>query len=141
MTAHQLWFRSTLFNIESGEDRETNPFRFGRQLAHWLRERLIAQGRSVENVIPEDWGWCIVTQRKPFLLWVGCSNVHNPANSQPGDQPPRGTDVLWACIVVAERPILGRLSSDATVLPTEELFRQVRGIIEAEPCNALVEEP
>ena len=38
MDAHQLWFRSAQFEIEPGEEEETNPLCFGRQLANWLRE-------------------------------------------------------------------------------------------------------
>ena len=85
MSSHQFWFRSTRFEIEPGEDEETNPLCFGRQLANWLRERLVEQGRTVEEVLPYDWGWCLVVQRKPFLLWVGCVSVHDYAATKPSD--------------------------------------------------------
>ena len=52
-----FWFKSSLFAIEPDEDQETNPQRYGRQLAKWLGEELRALGYNVE-VIPEDWGWC-----------------------------------------------------------------------------------
>ena len=49
-------FRSTRFRVEPGEDAEINPGIYGRQLADWLRERLIEAGEAVEPVIAEDWG-------------------------------------------------------------------------------------
>jgi len=141
MNTHQFWFRSTLFEIEPGEDVDTNPLCFGRQLARWLRERLVAQGRSVEDVTPEDWGWCLVVQRKPFLLWVGCVSVHDYATTRPTGAVPRGSDVVWACTVVAEQSLLGKLRGVNPVPAVEELFRQTRGIVEAEGSNAFVPQP
>ena len=141
MSTTQLWFRSTLFEIEPGEDEETNPLCFGRQLARWLRERLVANGRSVEDVIPEDWGWCLIVQRKPFLLWVGCVSVHDYATTKPGDPLPRGSEVVWACTVVAERSLLGKLRGIKTAPALEALFQQTHGIIEAEASNTFVPQP
>lgn len=40
----QFWFRSTLFEIEVGEDKETNPLCYGRQLANWLVTALRSDG-------------------------------------------------------------------------------------------------
>lgn len=71
MNAHQLWFRSTLFEIEPGEDEETNPLCFGRQLARWLRQALIAQGYFVEEPIPKDWGWCLAGRPTQAVLALG----------------------------------------------------------------------
>jgi len=39
----QVWFKSIRFRIEPGEDEATNPGRYGKQLAEWLRERLIGK--------------------------------------------------------------------------------------------------
>ncbi|WP_457322715.1 hypothetical protein [Roseateles sp. P5_E11] len=141
MTDHQFWFKSTLFEIEPGEDEETNPFCFGRQLSHWLRKRLVSQGRSVEDVIPEDWGWCLVVQRKPFLLWVGCVSVHDYANTQPDARLALGSDVVWACTVVAEATLLGKLRGVATGSAVNELFQQVHRIVISDPSNSLVGQP
>jgi hypothetical protein len=70
MSHQQFWFRSTLFEIEPGEDEETNPLCYGRQFSRWLRDRLVSEGRIVEEVIPEDWGWCLVIQRRPYFAKV-----------------------------------------------------------------------
>jgi hypothetical protein len=141
MESRQFWFRSTLFEVEPGEDEETNPLCFGRQLAHWLRERLVAQGRSVEEVIPEDWGWCLVVQRKPFLLWVGCVSVHDYAVAKPTDPAPRGKDIVWACTVVAEQSFLSKLRGVDPASAVEELYWQTRGAVEAEAANTFVPQP
>ena len=50
----QFWFKSSLFDIEQGEDEETNPLCFGRQLSNWLRIKLREKGYDVEDVIAED---------------------------------------------------------------------------------------
>jgi hypothetical protein len=142
MSTHQFWFRSKLFEIEPGEDQQTNPLCFGRQLSHWLRERLIAQGRSVEDVIPEDWGWCLVVQRKPFLLWVGCVSVHDYSKTKPSDPLPKGSEVVWACTVVAEQSVLGKLFRREDPTPAvDELFKQALSIVESNGSNTLVPQP
>jgi len=61
-------FTSDLFEIEPGEDEQINPRRYGRQLASWLKAGLESRGYSVEPVIAEDWGRCLMCSRDPFLL-------------------------------------------------------------------------
>ena len=73
--APSYWFTTTRFHVEPGEDEETRPRSYGRQLAHWLRERFLALGYPAAEVIPEDWGWCVMCQRDPYALWVGCGNL------------------------------------------------------------------
>lgn len=40
MEAPGYWFKSTLFEIEPGEDGDINPGIYGRQLAVWLKDKL-----------------------------------------------------------------------------------------------------
>src|SRR5438105_2089850 len=130
MSRPQYWFRSTLFEIEPGEEDETNPLCYGRQLANWLRRKLIAKGYGVEEVFGEDWGWCVVCARKPFMLWVGCVNVHDYAKSRPEDPPPSGKDVTWTCIVEAELPIFSRLFKRMETGPAvQKLYAEVGTIL------------
>jgi len=70
----QFSFRSDLFPVDPREDEETNPFCYGKELAAWLSDKFRAAGYTPEPVIPEDWGWCVMIERKPFMLWVGCGN-------------------------------------------------------------------
>ena len=138
----QFWFRSSIFKNEPGEDEETNPLCFGKHLATWLSERLRTEGREVEPTIAEDWGWCVVTQRKPFMLWVGCVSSHDYAKTTPTDPTPRDEDVVWSCFVVSEAPVLSKLwRPPATERAVSELFTQVHNIIAAEPQNRFCEQP
>jgi hypothetical protein len=62
------WFKSTLFEIEPGEDKEINPRMYGRQLSVWLKAQLELHGYFVEPIIKEDWGRCLMCSRQPFSL-------------------------------------------------------------------------
>jgi hypothetical protein len=140
--AHQLWFKAEQFQIEPGEDEQTNPLCFGKALATWLRGKLTSEGHTVEEVIAEDWGWCVMCQRVPFMLWIGCANVHDYSKSGPEHPPPRGGEVVWSCMVVAELPLLSRLfKRPDTGAATEKLFEQVRRLLNAEPDVTFVEQP
>lgn len=141
MNPLQFWFRSTQFEIEPGEDEETNPLCYGRQFARWLHDRLVAEGRLVEEVIPEDWGWCLVIQRKPYLLWVGCGSVHDYASTEASDILPRGSEVVWSCTVVAEQSLFGRLRGVDLAPDVDALFRHVKAIVELNVSNTLVPQP
>jgi hypothetical protein len=141
MDERQFWLKSSLFEIESGEDERTNPGCYGKQLATWLRSKLIEKGYNVEELIAEDWGWCVMCGREPFLLWVGCGSVleHGPQLDAP---PLRGKDVTWSCFVAAEKPFLrGLFKRMDTTAAVEKLYKQVEGILKAEPAITLVAEP
>jgi hypothetical protein len=60
------WFTSLLFKIEPGEDEEINPGRYGRRLSIWLKKQLEGRGHSIEPIINEDWGRCLMCSRDPF---------------------------------------------------------------------------
>jgi len=138
----QFWFRSALFEIEPGEDAETNPSCYGRALAKWLAGELRREGLEVDDVFPEDWGWCVMVRRAPFQLWIGCGNVHSYENERPDDALPRGEDVVWTCIVVAEVPLLKRLFRRPVTTPAvKELYERVKRIVSTAPATTLVEEP
>lgn len=57
-----------LFQIELGEEDETNPGHFGRAFAHWLAEPFKLQGDRVQAVLPEDWGWCVMLAAQAVSL-------------------------------------------------------------------------
>lgn len=141
MNNHQLWFKSNKFEIIEGEDAQTNPLCFGRQLGEWLSKELSEQGYETE-LIPEDWGWCVMCSRKPFMLWVGCANIHDYATAQPSDPVPLGEDVVWSCIVVAEQSLISRLFKRIDATPSEKtLFKQVHDILSENAKVTFVDEP
>jgi hypothetical protein len=138
----QFWFKSDRFAIEPGEDEETNPFCYGRQLASWMRTQLIEKGYAVEDVIPEDWGWCVMCARKPFMLWVGCVSLHDNEKTRPEGAIPEAKDVTWSCMVTAETPVLAGLFRRIEVEPAlGDLGKHVAGILGAEPSITLTREP
>jgi len=138
----QFWFRSSLFEIEPGEDEETNPLYFGRQLATWLRAKLVEKGYAPEEVIAEDWGWCVVCSRKPFMLWVGCVSVHDYSKTRPEDPLPLGKDVTWACAVTAESSLLRGIFKQPNFEPElQKLSTVLEDILKSEPEIHLTHRP
>lgn len=114
---------------------------YGRQLANWLRERLIEKGYEVEDVIPEDWGWCVMCSRKPYYLWIGCSSVTDYDTAIPGD-PPSKENVTWACFATAEVPFLKRLfKSINTEQGLSKLEETLNEIIKNEHRIKVINEP
>jgi hypothetical protein len=135
------WFKSSKFEIEAGEDEEINPRMYGRQLARWLKERLEEKGYSVEDIINEDWGRCLMCGRDPFMLWVGCGSV-DYESAQPGDGPPIKETVVWHCFVTAEVFFWKRLFRKIDTEPAvAKLYADLGQILSAEPEITLVQEP
>ena len=129
------WFTSSLFEVEPGEDEEINPGRYGRQLAVWLKSQLETRGYSVEPIIAEDWGRCLMCSRDPFLLWVGCGNMDVDPSA-----PPK--QMVWHCFPVAEIPLLKRLfKKPETAVALAQLDADLRSILVEQAQITLVEEP
>lgn len=66
-------FKSSLIHVVPFEDDDVNPGILGRGLANWVKESLVDSAYPVSEDIAEDWGYCLMLQRKPYWLWVGCS--------------------------------------------------------------------
>jgi len=103
-------FYSDLFEIDPREDEETNPFCYGKSLAEWVLARFKQLGYDPEPVIAEDWGWCVMLKRDPFMLWIGCGNDRSEFYSkvtpeQKSSFAPRGSEVKWSCVVGTDAPI------------------------------------
>lgn len=100
----KYWFRSDRFAIQDGEDECTNPGRFGKSLAEWLGAELATYGYTTE-VIPEDWGWCVMCSRGEFLLWVGCGCMLTEEILESTlDNPPDATRIVWHVFYEVEVP-------------------------------------
>ena len=89
--------------VEPGEDQETNPSCYGKQLAEWMKDRLREKGWTPDEVSAEDWGRCLMIHYKPYMLWVGCSNVHPDVAQNPEylDESyiPDPTSITWRTFV------------------------------------------
>lgn len=92
----QVTFQTAFFEPMHGEDRETTPGRYGKQLAHWLAEKLKRRGVSVEGIIPKDFGWVVLVSTKPFMLWLSCGNTD-------------GSTIEWNVFPVAQSSTIQRV--------------------------------
>ncbi len=137
-----FWFRSSRFEVEDGEDLETNPGMFGRQLANWLADRFRELGYEGVDAYGEDWGWRVDCQRKPFDLFLGCS-VYVDTSAFDASKPlPDPDDLVWMVFAAAEQPFLSRLSGKVEVEPAFAIFeQQLREILETHDEIELVGEP
>jgi len=127
-------FRSKRFPIRIGEDAETNPFLYGKELADWLRNELLGSYRSIEDVIPEDWGWCVMCGRDPFRFFVVVVNTIDQGliNAIAKQEPPE--DMLWYVEPVVEVPFWRQSASrEEAEKIVDELHRRLRAILEREP--------
>jgi len=135
------WFKSSKFEIEPGEEEEINPRRYGRQLAVWLKAQLEESGYSVESIINEDWGCCLMCARDPFMLWVGCGNATDMEAAH-DDALPKKEDVVWHCFATAEVFFWKRLFRKIdTASAVAKLQADLGRILAAEPAIKLVNEP
>ena len=136
----QLWFKSTLFEIVPGEDEAINPGCYGKSLANWLRVKLIARGYDIEDIIPEDWGWCVMCRRSPFKLWVGCGSLANSEKAPPDRPPASGRNITWTCFVRAEPSLFVRFFRRIDTIPAvRELYEVVRSILTSEPAITIID--
>jgi hypothetical protein len=137
-----IWFKSSLFDVEPGEDEETNPRMYGRQLSNWLRNKFIELGYEVDEVIPEDWGWCVMCQWKPYQLFIGCRNHIDYENEEMEGPIPNKEDILWSCTVHSEKPFFKRLFKKIdTTDGVSKLNNELLNILNSEPEITIVNEP
>ena len=141
---HSFRFRSAMFPIDPREDEETNPFCYGKSLAQWLRGKLAEQGYTPEEVIPEDFGWCVMLSRGSGMLWVGCGNERSHLYEEVSSEAkatfvPDAQPVDWHVFVATDKPMwslnfakrraaIQRLAEAATSLAV-----RVESILKAEP--------
>ncbi len=101
------WFRSTRFRVEPGEDSDTNPGTFGKQLVAWIAAALRDRGYADAEEVAEDWGWAVVCQGRPFYLYVACGNLLEEIGE---NGPKRVADdaIIWGAYATADRPLFAR---------------------------------
>lgn len=134
-------FTSDLFEVEPGEDEQTNPHRYGKRLSHWLAEKLFDNGYPNVEVIPEDWGWCVMCSRQPFLLWIGCGNSESIETIE-NPEPLETQEIVWQCFVVTEVPFWKRIFGRPETKTSEnELDKKLLALLSSEPRIRMVECP
>ena len=143
------WFKSDLFTIHKGEDEETNPGCYGKELAEWLCIKFSNLGYEAE-VLPEDWGWLVICENDEYLLWVGCGAMGDEIRQEDydPDNPPKGSDVTWHAFAVIEVPFFwfksllkkwtGKLDLDT---PLKKLEKELEEILSKDPQITSCDEP
>ncbi|MDR1911940.1 MAG: hypothetical protein LBQ52_06300 [Helicobacteraceae bacterium] len=99
-------FQTDFFKPDPTETEETNPNCYGKELALYLAEKLKERGVETQKILPEDWGWIVMAFRKPFMLWLGCSNIDESVDK-------------WNIFIVAEIPIWRRFFK--RIDPTQQI--------------------
>jgi hypothetical protein len=140
-----FWFKSDMFEIVKDEDTETNSGCYGESLANWVCKKLSVFGYQTE-VIPEDWGWCVMCQSSEYLLWVGCGSMLDEEIDD--DNVPSGSEVTWHVFPVIEVPFfmpkskirswLGRLDTKGPLL---KLRSELNEVLNSEPNVTFCAEP
>ncbi|MES2041951.1 MAG: hypothetical protein V4495_29405 [Pseudomonadota bacterium] len=146
----KYWFQSDLFKIQAGEDEETNPACYRKDLGNWLCLKLKDLGYKVEELIAEDWGWCVMCKSDTYLLWVGCGSMLTETSFENFNPaiPPDNSKIVWHVFTEVEVPffffksnflrLLGKLDTSTAY---EKLNRDLKQILEQEPGIRFCEEP
>ncbi|HET9266599.1 MAG TPA: hypothetical protein VFO31_00490 [Vicinamibacterales bacterium] len=132
MQSALLHFESAAFGVDPGEDEATNPGIFGRALAEWVRDRLRERGLPAEEVIAEDFGWCVPVRLEPHAVYVACASEEERSGSW-----------AWQLFVFAEGGLLQRLlGKDTRREAMDRVFGAVReALASSTDIHNLTEEP
>lgn len=137
-----FWFTSTLFEVEPGEDLNTNPGMYGKQLSAWICSDLKAAGYEQCDSFGEDWGWCVTGSSGPYRILVGCgvfadASVYNDSKSQPDEE-----DLLWYVFPTVSIPLRERLRGlRDTSFELARLAKHLEEMLVGDPEIELVDEP
>jgi hypothetical protein len=100
--------------------------------SNWLATKLTACGYQPE-IILEDWGRCIVCEREPAMLWIGCANISDYDEPTVAHQPKKD-EIVWRCFVEAEVPLLKRLFKKVDLEPMcSALCAHLEVILKSDP--------
>ncbi|MGE5491700.1 MAG: hypothetical protein ACM31P_10500 [Actinomycetota bacterium] len=100
-------FISNEFPPYDDEAEQINPGRYGKRLADFLAEGLVAHSFKVKSVSAEDWGWMVEIENESFPLWIGCGNYEEFENG-------------FLCFIEPSKPFVRKWFSKIETLPTVE---------------------
>ncbi|HEY4215188.1 MAG TPA: hypothetical protein VGM84_27195 [Steroidobacteraceae bacterium] len=93
LTGPMNWVEPEDFRIDAREDVHAGLGDYGRAFAVSIAERLRVEGEPVLDVVPEDFGHCVILRRRPYLLWIGCAKEY-------------GNTGRWGAFVCAQPNVL-----------------------------------
>jgi hypothetical protein len=143
-----FWFKSNQFKLQQGEEEQTNVGCFGKSLAEWLSIELSKAGYKTD-VIPEDWGWCVMCESSEFLLWIGCSSMNYDNDDGNGKEIALDVNtIIWHVFTEIEVPFfmlksqmkkwVGRLDLAS---PINKLNQEVKSILKSNNAICFCDEP
>lgn len=92
-TPVQFEFRSNKFPPCDGEKEQINPGLWGKRLAEYVKEKLVAHGIETREIGMEDWGCLLEVKNESFALSVACGH-------QSGD------DDEFLCFIEPSTPVI-----------------------------------
>lgn len=108
-------FRSKKFPPYDGEENELNPGLWGKRLAEYFIAKLPEQGIEPNDLIPEDWGWCVPIKSDGVRFALCCGHQY-------------GDDDEFQCFTDPEQPI------------TKQLFKKIDATAELKRLIAAMNE-
>ncbi len=78
-TEDHIRIKSNLFQVIEGEDDETNPGIYGKELAKWLASQLQEAGQPKADAFAEDFGWIVLCHHPHMAI---CSSDFNDPHSE-----------------------------------------------------------
>lgn len=107
-------FKSSKFKIEANEDEYTNPGIYGKNFANYLAKELSALGYKIKDIVPEDWGWCIVLEKN---ICVACNGQYY------------NNHIIWSCFCEIKNSILKKLFKKSNLKMLKKLDSDIYKII------------
>ena len=90
---NRFCFQSSKFKPVPNEEKYTNPGIYGKECAEWLANELKNIGYTIKEIVPEDWGWCIILDGfDTYSYWIGCNGEYYDDH------------LIWSCFVSVDEP-------------------------------------
>ena len=127
----QVEFRSSKFPPYEGEEEQINPGLWGKRLAEYLVQKLAERGIVTEEMVAEDWGWCVPVRNEEFRLAVCCGHQN-------------GDDDELLCFTDPSNPIVKKLFKKIDATPQlTRLTDALQQILASDPeiCEVVWSEP
>ena len=90
----EVIFITDMFQPAEEENIHHNTGIFGNKLANWIAGKLVNYDYK-PKVIQQDWGWQVLLEEKPYLLYIGCHNLWDGEDLDAGF-------VKWRCFTKIE---------------------------------------
>lgn len=117
----QFEIRSDKFPPYDDEEDIINPDLWGKRLAEYVVINLPNHNFQTEELIPEDWGWCIPIANDEFNLWIGCGHQY-------------GAPDTFLCFIEPSKPVIRKsLKKVDTTNTVDGLAKALESIFTSDP--------